>query len=144
MAKWNLINWDYGDILLILFVDYCVLDWNPASSCFFFYFFFHFYDNQLEVSFDPFFPIQLQCFLVNVMPIFLLCLSLRSSFFLYFYLNFYFYFFSSSSVILLYFCRSLCQLGFTHSNKNAHTTILTIHNDNSVKWWLNDEDTKNA
>lgn len=142
MAKWNLINWDYGDILLILFVDYCVLDWNPASSCFFL-FFFHFYDNQLEVSFDPFFPIQLQCFLVNVMPIFLLCLSLRSSFFSISISIFIFIFFCSS-VILLYFCRSLCQLGFTHSNKNAHTTILTIHNDNSVKWWLNDEDTKNA
>lgn len=57
MAKQNLINWDYGDILLILFVDYCVcvcnaFDWIPASTCF--RYSFMFVENRLvEVSIDP-------------------------------------------------------------------------------------------
>lgn len=68
MAKQNLINWDYGDILLILFVDYCVLDWIPASACFPYS---STIENRLEVNVDPFLPASRRLFLSLSLTFFL-------------------------------------------------------------------------
>lgn len=117
MAKQNLINWDYGDILLILFVDYCVLDWIPASACFSS----ASIGNRLEVNADPFFssfffslPLCLLLFFHSLLGA--LCFLAFCADFLKFCVLFIPNFLCAASCVVVFAVVCVCV---AHSNKNG-------------------------